>query len=346
MKKFYIKLMQAALVMLLCSITVSAHDFETDGIYYIITSDTTVEVSYKGASASEINNEYSGNVVIPDKVIYNEKTYSVTSIGKDAFYRSDSLTSITLSNSLTEIKNNAFFGCYNLTAVHVSDISTLCKIKFNDNESNPLYRAKNLFLNNEPVTDLVIPEGVTTIETFAFCGCESFTTVTIPSSVTTIGKGAFYLCTSITDLYINDLTAWCNIELSSWASPMNYAKNIYLKGELLTNLVIPENVTEIKNETFNCCSNITSVTLHDKITGIGSYAFQNCTGLTSITIPNSVTSIQQGAFAGCTGLTNVTIPESLTTLEGYTFANCTSLTNVTIPESLTTLEVYTFSGCI
>ena len=104
-----IKFLLFAVIGWLCSISVSAHDFEVDGIYYNIISSTdmTVEVTYPGNSYGSYSNEYSATVTIPESATYSGSTYSVTSIGEAAFYECSSLTSVTVP-SHTEIENNAF----------------------------------------------------------------------------------------------------------------------------------------------------------------------------------------------------------------------------------------------
>ncbi|MEE1121233.1 MAG: leucine-rich repeat domain-containing protein, partial [Prevotella sp.] len=173
MKKF--RTLLTSLIVLLCALTTSAHNFEVDGIYYKITSksDLTVSVTYQGSS----NNSavYSGSVVIPEKVTYNSKEYSVTSIGDWAFYRCSGLTSVTIPNSVKSIGNYAFYGCSGLTSV-------------------------------------TIPNSVTSIGLSAFSGCSGLTSVTIPNSVTSIGEYAFASCSGLTAVYITDLSAWCKIK--------------------------------------------------------------------------------------------------------------------------------------
>ena len=110
---------------LMLSMNASAHDFKVDGIYYNITSssDLTVSVTYQGYYYDSYSNEYSGSVVIPEKVTYNSKEYSVTSIGAYAFRDCSGLTSVTIPNSVTSIGEHAFSGCSGLTAVHITDLS-------------------------------------------------------------------------------------------------------------------------------------------------------------------------------------------------------------------------------
>ena len=127
------------------------------------------------------------------------------------------------------------------------------------------------------LSSVTIGGNVKNIPSYAFYGCTGLTSVTIPNSVTSIGGSAFSGCSGLTSVNISDLEAWCKIDFDGYdANPLYYAKKLYLNGELLTGLIIPDSIKEIKN-----C------------------AFYGCTGLTSITIPNSVTSIGSGAFYYC-----------------------------------------------
>ena len=209
-----------------------------------------------------------------------------------AFSGCSSLTSVTIPDSVTTIGERAFYGCRSLTSV-------------------------------------TIPDSVTIIGTDAFRNCSSLTSVTIPDSVTTIGEDAFQSCSSLTSVYISDLSAWCKIDFGNYAAnPLNYAKNLYLNDELVTDLVIPSDIKEIKPRVFYSCSSLTSITIPDSVTTIGDYAFSGCSSLTSVTIPDSVTTIGYEAFYGCRSLTSITIPDSVTLIGNYAFYYCTSLTSV------------------
>ena len=337
---------------LMLSMNASAHDFKVDGIYYNITSssDLTVSVTYQGYYYDSYSNEYSGSVVIPEKVTYNSKEYSVTSIGAYAFRDCSGLTSVTIPNSVTSIGEHAFSGCSGLTAVHITDLSAWCKIQFVKDVyyvyPNPTFYAHHLYLNGEEITNLVIPDDVTSIGDSAFSGCSSITSVTIPNSVTSIGGSAFYGCSG------------------------------------LTSVDIPNSVTSIGGSAFYGCSGLTSVDIPNSVTSIGGYAFRDCSGLTSVTIPNSVTSIGEDAFAYCSGLTavhitdlsawckikfydvssnptcnarhlylngeeitNLVIPDDVTYIEKYAFSGCDGLTSVTIPNSIKSIGISAFDGC-
>ncbi len=273
---------------------------------------------------------------------------SVTSIGSSAFRYCSKLTSITIGSGVTSIGSSAFDSCSRLNAVYITDLAKWCGISFNNYSANPIYYAHNLYLNNVLITDLVIPEGVTSIGSYAFRDCSNLASVTFAenSKCTSIGSLAFYGCSSLNAVYITDLAKWCVISFgNNSANPLYYAHDLYLNNVLITNLVIPEGVTSIGSEAFRGCSSLTSITIPSSVTSIGSYAFQNCSSLTSITIPSGVTSIGSYAFYNCSSLSSITIPSSVTSIGDLAFYNCSSLTSVTIPDSVTSIGSEAFRGC-
>ena len=253
---------------------------------------------------------------------------SVTSIGGGAFSHCSSLTSVTIPEGVTSIGSYAFSWCSSLTSVTIpSSVTSI---------------GDGAFYNCSSLTSVTIPEGVTSIGSSAFENCRSLTSVTIPSSVTSIGESAFF-CSDLQSLYISDLASWLSIDCGDGASLL--PEKLYLNNVLLTDVVIPDGVTSIRNYAFYNCSSLTSVTIPEGVTLIGDGAFKNCSSLTSVVIPEGVTSIGDGAFSNCSSLTSVTIPEGVTSIGDDAFWNCSSLTSVTIPEGVTSIGSYAFYNC-
>ena len=185
------------------------------------------------------------------------------------------------------------------------------------------------------IVNFTLLEGVTSIGVGALYKCRSLTSVTIPKSLTYIGGDSFFLCEGLTAVHISDMGTWCMINFED--NPLYYAHHLYLNGEEIKDLVIPNSVTSIGNNAFYGCSGLTSVTIPNSVKSIGERAFRDCSGLTSVIIPNSVTSIGNEAFSGCSGLTSVSIPNSVTSIGIYAFYGCSGLTSVTIPNSVTSI---------
>ena len=224
----------AALLMLCCA-TLSAHNFEVGGIFYNILSeeDRTVEVTYKGANYNDYSNEYIGEVTIPANVTYNGTTYSVTTIGDDAFSDCDGLTSIEIPNSVTTIGDYAFSVCDGLTSIEIPNSVTTIEYK--------------AFFNCSGLTSVTIGNSVTTIGESAFGFCSNLTSVTIGNSVTTIGYGAFMFCGNLTSVTTgNSVTT-----IGEWAFNACFG---------LTSITIPNSVTTIGDNAFYNCRGLTSIT--------------------------------------------------------------------------------------
>ena len=238
---------------------------------------------------------------------------------------------------VTAIENEAFSGCSKLTSVVWS--ATNCTSA--GSSGSPI------FSGCSNLTSVTFGKNVQTIPAYAFYGCSRLTKITIPDSVTSIGDYAFYGCSGLTAVYYTgDIAGWCGITFGSWDSnPLYYAHNLYLNGTLLTELVIPDTVSAIKNNAFYNCSGLTSVIIPDSVTSIGRWAFNGCSGLTEITIPDSVTSIGGGAFCECSKLTSVTIGNGVTSIESSAFSGCSALTSVTIGNGVTSIGNSAFRYC-
>ena len=264
-----------------------------------------------------------GELIIPN---------SVTAIGGSAFAGCTGLTgALTIPNSVTALGGSAFAGCTGLTGALTipNSVTTIGVSTFSGCTG----------LNGS----LTIPNSVTTIGEGAFSGCIGIEEITIPNSVTQIYAGAFYGCDNLSKVNISSLEAWCGIVFGrigggnysrESSNPIYYAHHLYLNGQEVTDLVIPNSITAINDFAFQGCSGLTSVHFGDSVTTIGIYAYSGCTELTNLTIGNAVTTIGESAFEGCTGLTNVTLGNSIAYIGYGAFSNCTSITNLTISKSV------------
>lgn len=336
MKRFSkIIMLMTVLLCLFILPTEAEATYYSNGFYYSLSNGK--------ATITECHTSVSGALVIPATI----NSYPVTAIGNNAFYNCTALTSVTIPDGVTSIGNRAFknccyltditipasvtrvgldsfVDCSRLTSVHITDLAAWCGIWFGSElvspYSNPLCYADNLYLNGTRITDLVIPDSVTGICTYAFAGYSGLTRVTIPDGVTNIGEGAFYGCNNLIGVTISD------------------------------------SVTTIGDEAFYSCDNLSDVTIGNGVTSIGSKVFHDTgyyknasnwendalyvgnyfivakpsiTG--ACTIKANTRTIAEQAFISCTGLTSVTIPDSVIRIPSGVFHGCSSLESITIP---------------
>ena len=256
----------------------------------------------------------------------------VTTIGKYAFDGCSSLTGITIPESVTAIGDFAFSGCDSLKDVFITDLDAWCRIDFENGSANPMWYAKNIWLDGQKIVSVTVPEGVTEVKAYTFCGFKDLIQVTIPEGVTSIGEYAFSGCSSLTSINIPE-------------GVTTIGRSAFYYCRSLSSITIPESVTAIGEDAFSGCTGLTSINIPEGVTSIGEYAFSGCSSLTSITIPESITAIGDSAFWGCSSLTGITIPERVTAIGDSAFWGCSSLTGITIPESVTAIGEDAFSGC-
>ena len=182
------------------------------------------------------------SIIIPD---------SVNSIGRQGFMGCSNLSTLSIGKGLASIGYDAFANCNKLTKINITNLEAWCKLNVGSYASNnPLYYAHKLYLNDKLVTNLIIPNGVTSV-TMAFAYCNSITSIIIPDSVTSIGKNAFKGCIG------------------------------------LTSVVIKGNITSISDYCFSGCSSLESVVLPSSVTTIGRGAFSGCSKLTTIYVDSA-----------------------------------------------------------
>lgn len=296
-------------------------DMKVDDLYYVVTSDSTVCVTFKDDSY----NSYSGDVVIPESVNYDGKVYIVNAIDEKAFYNCSGLTSVIIPNTITTIGDYAFYGCSGLTSLTIgksvasigydafngcNNLKELnwnainCSSNGNMSTSNiesvtigsEVEVLPNYFVSGSKITAVEIPNSVKSIGRNAFSDCNGLTSIEIPNSVTSIGICAFYGCSE------------------------------------LISVIISNSVTSIGDNVFENCYSLSNITIPNSVSSIGNYVFRYCNNLKSITIPNSVSSIGKYAFYGCSRMMSLDIPSSVTTIGSFAFYNCDALSKVTISD--------------
>ncbi len=362
------------LILLSAAASLSAVDFNYDGINYTILSEDDKTCEVKASEFPIPGTQVSGDIVIPETVEYQGESYTVTRIGKLAFFWCGGLSSVTIPNTVVSIGEAAFEKTGLNSVVLPNSVKELDQAAFN--------QCRGLY-------SVTLSESLTTIGQFAFSGCEWLMSIEIPNSVTLIGEDAFAGCSNLTSVTLSEsLTSLgkhferCN-NLKSITIPASVAsisedafkgmdgleeivvadgnETYSSEGCVLYNkdrstllrcppafegsFNIPESVTSIQKKAFAGCAGLTSVTIPTSVTSIGEYAFNGCTGLTAVVIPDSVTEMGQGVFKDCSGLTSLAIPNSVTEIPGQAFAGCSSLASVTIPDSVVSIGGSAFYGC-
>lgn len=369
-------------------------DLVANYLYYEFTSDSTVCVS----CVDDNYFNYSSDVVIPESVNYNGKDYIVNAIDEKAFYNCSGLTSVIIPNTITTIGDYAFYGCSGLTSLTIgksvasigydafNGCNNLKELNWNaiNCSSNGNMSTSNIetvtigsevevlpngFVIGSKITEVTIPNSVTSIVGSAFYNCSGLASLTIGNSVTSIGNYSFYGCNNLISVIIpNSVTS---------IAPCAFSHCSKLK-----NVTLPNSLSSISYLTFENCIGLTNIVIPDSVTYIGSGAFKNCSNLRTVVVSNSVDTIESGAFYGCDALNKViifdlaiwsrikfwsytsnplyyshhlylnekeikhlVIPDGVTNIGDYAFINGTSFIDLTLPSTLESIGNNSFESC-
>lgn len=352
------------LCLMLCMPCVLAEEepivFRKGCIHYIFLEDGTAEiVDFDNLKNTE------PNLTIPDKLGGHE----LTSIGEDAFSFCNSLTSITLPDTLINIHGNPFDNCSKLMKIKVSlehpTFETIDGVLFNKLDQKLVCYPGGAGMK---ATEYAVPEGIREIGSNAFQGCYSLRTITLPDTITSIEKEAFSFCGALRDITLPDTIT-------------NIGDRAFLDCMSLTSITLPDALTSIGGIAFENCTKLEAIQVSpehptlatidgvlfnklDKrlvrypegltarkygvpkgIREIGEYAFYGCDSLKTITLPDTITCIDAYAFCDCWDLMNITLSDKITSIGEGAFSSCYDLRKITLPDTLTSIGAEAFSGC-
>lgn len=330
--------------------TIGFYAFEgcdIDQLHYTGDIASWCAIDFGGSSSNPITasgNLYIKNKLVTDLVIPS----SVDSISAYAFVNNDALTSVTIPTSVKRIGAYAFDGCSNLTqTIYQGDIAGWCTMYFANESANPINYSNNLYLGDQLLTDLLVPQSVTKVSDYAFIGCLSLTSVTLPPSVKHIGAYAFYACSNLASThYAGDIASWCAIEFASISSnPVALSKNLFINGVELSDLVIPDQVQKVNNYAFTNCLSLRSVTVPSSVKEIGEDTFRDCTFLSTLVWDAQAYTGYAAFDCIASQITSLTFGPSVQVLPAYLCQNMTSLKQVTLPASITRIGESAFAAC-
>ena len=372
MKRFLLKITLSLALVILLTVALASCGESKDLTFMLLEDDTyavigigdchdkalVIPKTHEGKPVTQIDSHaFNGcdtitSVIIPEGVI---------SIGACAFANCDELVEVTIPASVTVIGEHAFAGNDNFTKVNIFDLAAWCKIQFNNVFANPLHYAHRLYVDGKAISELIIPEGVSTVGDYAFTGLNHVISLTLPDTLIKIGDGAFFHCTRLRNVMMSEGVTHVGLGAFSMCEKLQYTE--YGNGKYLgteqnayrilvqptdwnfTDYTIHENTEIIAEHALAGCKKLTSIKVPDSVTVIGSEAFDSCTGLESVVLGSGVQSIEDKAFYFCEKLTSINLPASLESIGFNAFSYCMTLPSITIPKSVTTIEEGAFFAC-
>ena len=331
------------LPLLLASMTIAkADDYSVD---FTAVSDDGITFGYHIESVtyftvSVVSVDYgkksrSTKIVIPDTVEYNSRMFYVNSVKRArgvksiAFHKKKGIYSGAFDTGVNIYIPDLDFW-KNLTIINRSYET------FSYNSEGPYYRILsgipcNLYVNEQPLKDLVIPDTWTEVPASLFSECMNIETVTFPSSVTAIEEAAFRNCP--------------NLKSVKFSNSLKRISFFAFEGcKSLESVAIPDFVSSVRFHAFAGCTSMKHVTLGNSMTEVPLDCFENCTSLESVEFSNSIKLIDSEAFKYCVSLASIDIPNSVTWIGALVFYGCKGLTSITFGEGIKEIPTSVIAG--
>lgn len=259
---------------------------------------------------------------------------AVETLGENCFNSCDQLAEVTMSANLKTIGSQAFYQC-----------GKLKEVIFKEGDKSIGYMA---FYDCDNLTSVSFGAGVANIGQYAFYSCDNLRNLVIGDRISVTSYYTFSGCVNLSEIHVSSIETWLNSTFydyyDSYPNRVSSKTNLYIDGELVTDVVIPSSVTSIRPFAFSQMSGITSVTIPEGVTSLANNAFFNCSGLTEVTMSKGLKTISSEAFYGCNRLASVIIPDGVTTIGANAFAQCDSLRSITLPSTLSNCAAGAFSG--
>lgn len=327
-------------------------------LYYTFSGTTASCIGY----ASTIN--WSTFTTIPNTVVNNGTTYTVTSISSSAFFGCTNLALTSLPSGLISIGMNAFRNCTSLALTSLpSGVTSIGNAAFNGCTNLALTSLPSglttigigVFENCTNLALTSLPNGVTSIGDGAFNGCSNLALTSLPSGLTSISDSTFSGCSNlaltslpsgVTSINASAFQNCTNLALTSLPDGLtSIGSSAFSECTSLALTSLPDGVTTISTSAFFNCTNLALTSLPDGLTSIGNNAFNKCTNLALTSLPSGLTSINSGVFQNCTNLALTSLPSGVTSIGNYTFTNCTNLALTSLPSGLTSIGSQAFLNC-
>ena len=359
-----------------------------------LSTDACFSCTYIGGAVKHYKTSY--QIQNKEEIESIEIGSGIESIMDYAFSNMPNLETVKISKNLATLSGSEFVGLPKLSEIyfagtsqefraknHIIGVPQVLSISCSDQDiydseeffsltftdsSTGLYKSTDI--PNKTSIKSVVINGVTTLASQAFYGCENLTEITIPASVTSVGNNCFWGCSSLSQVIIENVSSTktfgdyafygCsnlkkvvvdNLEdfkemvfTSYVSSPLSCGADLYVGSEKITSVTYDADDTIVKFA-FCGCNSLEEVTINAAITEIPENAFYACENLSQVNWHNNITKIGRSAFNGCLVLENITLPSALTEIGEYAFFDCQAITQIEIPAGVSSLGEYAFMRC-